>query len=107
MAASRRPTAEVPELGGLTVRAAEDAVLDAGLLPHQVSPGAETTCSERAARAVVRGQRPGPHTRVSGGTQVCFWCTTPGDDPPDGGGGGGALLPQGPRPLSPSGAKTL
>lgn len=103
---SRRATAEVPELGGLTVRAAENAVLDAGLLPHQVSPGSEATCSEREDRGVVRGQHPHPHTRIACGAPVSFWCTSTGDDPP-GGGGGGSRLPRGPRPLSPTGAKTL
>lgn len=99
---SRRPDVEVPELAGLTVRAAEDVVLDAGLLPHQVSPDSGPGRPEREDAAVVRGQHPHPHARIAGGAEVRFWCTVTGDDPP---GGGGSRLPRGPRPLSPSGAK--
>jgi hypothetical protein len=43
----RRSIAEVPELHGLWVGAAEDALLDAGLLPQRVWPRSVVACSER------------------------------------------------------------
>jgi hypothetical protein len=99
-----RSVGEVPDLGGLSVTAAEDAVLDAGLLPLRVSPGRDLACTGRRDGAVVCGQSPRPHTHLAAGGRVCFWCTPPDDDdPPDG--GGGSRLPRGPRPLSPSGSK--
>jgi hypothetical protein len=100
-----RAMAEVPELGGLSVRAAEDAVLDSGLLPHHVTPGSRLTCSDRRDCAVVCGQEPRPHTRTVTGARVCFWCGPTEDDPPNGGGGGGSRRPRGPRPLLPTGHK--
>ena len=93
----------MPELGGLSVRAAENAVLDAGLLPHRVSSDSGLACTDRQDAAVVRGQDPRPHARMDTGGRVCFWCAPLGDDPP--GGGGGSRLPRGPRPLSPTGSK--
>jgi beta-lactam-binding protein with PASTA domain len=103
---SRRPVAEVPDLGGLTVTAAENAVLDAGLLPQRVSQGSDLPCADRQDGTVVCGQNPRPHARMVAGARVCFWCAPTGDDPP-GGGGGGSRLPRGPRPLSPTGSKPL
>jgi beta-lactam-binding protein with PASTA domain len=99
----RRSIVRVPQLHGLTVRAAEDALLDAGLLPLQVGqgPGAERT--DRDGATVVRGQDPRPGVRMVPGGRVRFWCASPGDDPPRG--GGGTHLPRGPRPLSPAGRK--
>ena len=52
----RRSIGEVPALGGLAVRAAEDAVLDAGLLPLRVSPGLVDLVLPDAAI--------GPHVRL-------------------------------------------
>jgi beta-lactam-binding protein with PASTA domain len=99
-----RPVREVPDLGGLSVTAAENAVLDAGLLPKRVLPGQDHACTERRDGAIVCGQEPRPHTRIAAGGSVCFWCAPPEeDDPPDG--GGGSWLPRGPRPLSPTGSK--
>jgi hypothetical protein len=100
----RRPVAEVPDLSGLSVTAAEDAVLDAGLLPQRISQGSDLPCAGRRDGAVVCGQDPRPHARAAAGGRVCFWCGPAGDDPPDGG-GGGSRLPRGPRPLSPTGSK--
>ena len=100
----RRPLAEVPDLSGLTVTAAEDAVLDAGLLPQRVSQGSDLPCGGRQDGTVVCGQSPRPHARTVAGGRVCFWCAPTGDDPP-GGGRGGSRLPRGPRPLSPTGCK--
>jgi hypothetical protein len=100
-----RSITEVPALHGLSVRAAEDALLDAGLLPHRVLPASGVACTEREDIVVVRGQDPRPQARVVTGSRVCFWCAPSGDDPP--GGGGGTRLPRGPRPLSPTGSKPL
>jgi beta-lactam-binding protein with PASTA domain len=96
----RHSFVRVPELHGLTVRAAEDALLDAGLLPLLIKqePGAD-----RDGAMVVRRQDPHPGARVVPGGRVRFWCASPGDDPPRG--GGGTRLPRGPRPLSPAGSK--
>jgi hypothetical protein len=95
---------EVPDLGGLSVTAAENAVLDAGLLPKRVSPGRDDACTDRRDGAVVCGQDPRPHERMAAGGRVRFWCAPPEDDDrPDG--GGGSWLPRGPRPLSPTGSK--
>lgn len=101
----RGSIAEVPELDGLSVRAAENTLLDAGLLPHRVTSGSGLACAGRHDAAVVRGQDPRPHTRMVTGGQVCFWCTSAGDDPPSG--GGGSWQPRGPRPLLPSGSKPM
>lgn len=101
----RRPVGEVPDLSGLPVTAAENAVLDAGLLPQRVSPGQDLACAGRRDGAVVCGQNPRPHARVAAGGRVCFWCAPTDDDPPDG--GGGSWLPRGPRPLLPTGSKPL
>lgn len=101
----RHSIAQVPELSGLSVRAAEDAVLDCGLLPRHVSPGSRQTCVDRWEGAVVCGQDPRPHTRTFTGAPVCFWCAPTGDDLPGDGGGGGSPRPRGPRPLSPTGHK--
>ncbi|WP_414637712.1 PASTA domain-containing protein [Actinomycetospora sp.] len=103
---SRRAVAEVPDLSGLTVAAAENAVLDAGLLPQRVSQGSYLPCAGRQDGTVVCGQNPRPYARMVAGRRVCFWCMPTGDDPP-GGGGGGSRLPRGPRPLSPAGSKPL
>ena len=103
----RRSVAEVPELGGLSVSAAENALLDAGLLPLCVSSGSGVAGASRQDGAVVRGQDPRPHARMVMGSRVCFWCATDGDDPPGRGGGGGSRLPRGPRPLTPTGSKPL
>jgi hypothetical protein len=43
----RRPVGKVPDLSGLSVTAAENAVLDAGLLPQRVSPGQHRACAGR------------------------------------------------------------
>jgi hypothetical protein len=102
----RGSIAEVPELDGLSVRAAENTLLDAGLLPHRVTSGSGLACAGRHDAAVVRGQDPRPHTHMVTGGQVCFWCTSAGDDPPSGG-GGGSWQPRGPRPLLPSGSKPM
>lgn len=103
---SRRPVAEVPDLSGLMVTAAEDAVLDAGLLPQRVLQGSDLPCAGRQDGTVVCGQNPRPHARMVVGGRVCFWCGPTGDDPP-GGGPGGSRLPRGPRPLSSTGSKPL
>lgn len=100
----RSSIARVPELNGLSVRAAEDALLDAGLLPLQITQGSGACGTERDGAALVRGQAPRPQARMVTGGRVRFWCKPSGDDPP-GGGGGGSLLPRGPRPLSPAGCK--
>ncbi|WP_442873923.1 PASTA domain-containing protein [Actinomycetospora sp. NBC_00405] len=100
----RRPGAEVPDLSGLTVTAAEDAVLDAGLLPRRVAQGSDVPCARCQDGTVVCGQRPRPHARMAAGNRVCFWCAPTGDDPPDDG-RGGSRVPRGPRPLSPTGSK--
>jgi PASTA domain len=100
----RRRVAEVPDLNGLSVPDAENAVLDAGLLPRRVSQGSDLPCAGRQDGALVCRQDPRPHARMVAGGQVCFWCAPPGDDPP-GGGRGGSRLPRGPRPLSPTGSK--
>lgn len=99
----RRSIVQVPQLHGLTVRAAENALLDAGLLPLQVSPGPGGERTDRDGALVVRGQDPRPGARAVPGGRVRFWCAPSGDDPPRG--GGGTRLPRGPRPLSPAGYK--
>jgi hypothetical protein len=59
-----RSITEVPALYGLPVRAAEDALLDAGLLPHRVLPASGVACTDREDVAVVRGQDPRPQARI-------------------------------------------
>lgn len=101
----RRSIVLVPELYGLTVRAAEDALLDAGLLPLHLRQGPGAERPGRDGAMVVRGQDPHPGARMVPGCRVRFWCATSGDDPPRG--GGGTRLPRGPQPLSPAGCKPL
>ena len=60
----RRRVAEVPDLNGLSVPDAENAVLDAGLLPRRVSQGSDLSCAGRQDGALVCGQDPRPHARM-------------------------------------------
>ncbi len=96
--------ARVPDVVGLPVGRAQDAVLDAGLLPV-----AADQQSGRRPDLIVTGQQPRRGAQLGVGGRVQFWSAPPppgpdSDDGPDQGGGGG-LARLGPRPTAPSGTK--
>lgn len=103
-------TTVVPDLVGLPACDAQDAALDAGLLPEEVDAHGRQTGLDGL---VVARQRPRPGARLSTGSPVRLWYQPlpprdtdgPDDDDPGGGGGGGSSRSHGPRPLVPAGTK--
>ena len=91
----------VPDLVGLTVPAAHDVALDAGVLA--VEHRAEPADRALGQPVTVTGQHPAAGRLVGHGSRVQLW-TSGADDDPDHG-GGGCRVPTGPRPMLPAGTK--
>ncbi len=97
----KAPRVVTPALIGLSVPAAHDTALDAGLLA--------VLQHAAAADAVISAQYPLPGHRLRRGTHIRIWAQRTDDTDDEGGGpgggGGGLVLPTGPRPSTPSGTK--